>query len=280
MEILKKANLDWNVIVEKVQTISGLDCDRIAIVREDTQKVLGVFGDGYYPVQNAEMVRILTEVSSTENLDFHRGGYFGEGEKVFIQLKSDDLILGHDKVKGYLTAINSFDGSTQFGFGNSNITISCQNSFHYAYRNLGKNNGHKVKHTKNAEVKIEEILASVKQATKAEKAIFQKIKKMAETPATPKHFEWALGALLDLKGQERLGDLSTLSTQKKNKLEEMEASFKHQIHDKGNTLWGVFSGVTHYTTHKLKGDADQNKMFGIYGERESKIFTNFAEMVS
>ena len=41
--MLAKAGLNWNVNSEPLQTVSGiLIPDRIALVREDTQKVLGI----------------------------------------------------------------------------------------------------------------------------------------------------------------------------------------------------------------------------------------------
>ncbi len=49
---------------------------------------------------------------------------------------------------------------------------------------------------------------------------------------------------------------------------------------KGENLWGLFSGITHYTTHKLKGNADENKLFGIYGNREREVFSDLAQLVS
>jgi hypothetical protein len=49
---------------------------------------------------------------------------------------------------------------------------------------------------------------------------------------------------------------------------------------KCDNLWGLFSGVTKYTTHSLtKNDNTQAKLFGTYGEREREIFTNLVELV-
>ena len=272
---LEKAGLNWNVIVEDVVTRSGLETGKIALVREDTNAILGVHGDGYYPIQNEKMLEIVTRAGGTKELNYHNGGSFKGGAKVYLQLKSNDLRLGNDLVKGYITAVNSFDGSTVFAFGNSNITISCQNTFYGAYRGLAN----KVKHTASAEYRIEEILIEIEKALEIEQKMFKSIKKMSEAPITGQARDWALSALLDLKGQERLGDLESLSTRKKNILEDLELSIMGETSNKGQNLWGLFSGVTHYTTHKLNGDANENKMFGIYGERERKVFTYFSELV-
>ena len=155
-EILVQTGLDWNVRSEETQTVSGIKLDKVALVREDTNQILGVHSNGYATYQNSQLADLLQKVSSSTGLDIHRGGEFGGGKKVFIQLKSNDLKLGNDKVEGFVTGINSFDGSTSLAFGNSNLTISCTNTFFAAMKNLSK-----VRHTKNMELRIDEICRGV-----------------------------------------------------------------------------------------------------------------------
>ena len=132
--LLEKAGLNWKANKETLQTSSGIITDSVAIVREDTQKILGVHKNSYEVFQNQQMAELLFELSQKADLPIHNAGLLGGGSKVFIQLKTDDLNLSYgDKVKGYLTAVNSFDGSTSLAFGHSTTTISCQNTFfgHY-----------------------------------------------------------------------------------------------------------------------------------------------------
>lgn len=129
-ELLQKSNLDWKVMTEGLITTSGLLIpDFKAVVREDTMSVLSVRGEDYEVYQNEQLMQLLYDVSNKTGLQIHRGGSFGGGRKVFVQLKSDNLKLGNDTIEGYITGINSFDGSTSMAFGPSNKTISCQNTF-------------------------------------------------------------------------------------------------------------------------------------------------------
>jgi hypothetical protein len=95
----------------------------------------------------------------------------------------------------------------------------------------------------------------------------------------------ALAKLLNLSKEETLADLSTLTTQKKNLLSSLEVSINGEINGwdnglaKGDNLWGLFSGITHYTTHNLKGDSNENKLFGRFGNREREVFADFGELV-
>jgi hypothetical protein len=223
-------------------------------------------------------VELLQRVSSLTGLEIHKGGEFGGGKKVFVQLKSNDLRLGNDRVEGFVTGINSFDGSTSLAFGNSNLTISCQNTFFAAYRNLDK-----VRHTKNMNYKIDEICRGIDVLVEEEKQMFTTIKKMSETRFSQETKDRVIKTLFDIDMDIKLvgfNDSEELSTNTKNKLSRMYIDMNGEIQGKGDNVWGLFSGITKYTTHSLtKYDNTENKMFGTYGKRERQIFQDLAELV-
>lgn len=290
--ILKQANLNWSVKSERLVTAeSNIETENIAIVRSDNHAILGVHGKGYHPLQNLEMMEILDRISGKMDLPLHKGGYFGEGQKVYVQLKTKNQAVGNDLVKGFLTCVNSFDGSTSLAFGHSNLTISCQNTFFANYREMAN----KVRHTQKMHERIDLICMQIEDVLRAEEKIFQQIVTMdsvgisdpsavllkklkAKGFATIK--DLALTRILNLEGEERLADLSTLSTRKKNILSDLEVNIMGEVQDKGSNVWGLFSGITKYTTHQLKGDSNENKLFGVYGRREREVFSELGELVS
>ncbi len=275
--ILQQANLNWSVKAERLITAeSNLETESVAIVRQDNGAILGVHGDGYHPLQNSEMMEILDRISGKMGLPLHKGGYFNKGEKVYIQLKTQDLSLGRDQVKGYLTCVNSFDGSTSLAFGHSNLTISCQNTFFANYREMAN----KVRHTQRMHERIDIICMQIEDVLRAEQKIFQNISRMTEVKIDQKVRDMVLSKILNLEKEERLADLSTLSTRKKNILSDLEVNIAGEVQDKGGNLWGLFSGITKYTTHSLKGDSNENKLFGVYGRREREVFSELSMLVS
>ena len=277
-EVLKTTGLNWNVRTEKTFTESGIELDRIGLVREDTNEILGVHSNGYVPYQNDQLVDLLQRVSSLTGLEIHKGGEFGGGKKVFIQLKSNDLKLGNDRVEGFVTGINSFDGSTSLAFGNSNLTISCQNTFFAAYKNLEK-----VRHTKNMNFKIDEICRGIDTLVQEEQEMFSTIKRMSEVSYDQKTKDRVIKSLFDIDYDIKLvgyHDSEELSTNTKNKLSRLYIDMDGELQEKGTNLWGLFSGVTKYTTHSLsKNDNTENKMFGTYGKRERHIFNELSKLV-
>lgn len=279
-EILKEAKLDWSVRTETIQTISGIEIpESMAIVREDTNKVLSIRGVGYHPYQNDELMELLYRVSNKTGLEIHRGGFFGEGEKVFIQLKSDDLKLGNDRIEGFLTGINSFDGSTSLAFGPTSLTISCMNTFFGAFRQMTT----KVRHTKNMVLRVEDICQKLEVALNDEKEIFTNIVRLSETPLDDIIRDSVTRQLFKIPKNVLLNDAKAISTRTRNLMDRYYIDSVGEINQKGENLWGLFSGVTKFTTHSLSSvrktyDSDQ-KMYDQYGERERGIYHNLVEMV-
>ena len=144
----------------------------------------------------------------------------------------------------------------------------------------------KVRHTASMMAKVDAICLQIEEVLRSEEAIFNKIERMSQVEIDPKVRKMVLQKMLNLQKEERLADLSTLSTRKKNILSDLQVSITGEIYGqegsmgKGENLWGLFSGITHYTTHKLKGNADENKLFGIYGNREREVFSDLAQLVS
>lgn len=276
-EVLDQVGLNWTVRQESITTESGIIVPKSkAIVREDTNTVLSVHGEGYFPYQNHQMVELLDKVSQQIGLPIHKGGYFGEGEKVYLQLKSNDLKLGGDKIEGFITGVNSFDGSTSLAFGPSNITISCMNSFYAAFRNLNT----KVRHTKNMEMRIDDICRGLEGVLQEEKEMFGDIKRLSETRFTKETEDWVAKLLFNISKEVSLNDDKSLSTVTQNRLTRFYVDLNGELQGKGDNLWGLFSGVTKYTTHSLtKQDNSENKMFGTYGNRERQIFKELVELV-
>ena len=273
-------SLQWTVRQENVQTESGIIIPgQMAIVREDTNTALSIMADGYQPYQNHELIELLEKVSTISGMEVKNCGLFGNGEKVFIQMKSDDLTLNGDKIEGYMTGINSFDGSTSLAFGPSNVTISCMNTFYAAFRGMST----KVRHTKNMKLRIEDILKSLDQTKIEERKMFEHIVQLSETRIGNGDVDSVLRSLFNVKPEIDLQDNEAMSTVTKNKIDRFYVDLNGELKGKGDTLWGLFSGVTKYTTHSInKGDNDknmENKMFGIYGTRERSIFNQLVDMV-
>ncbi len=278
--MLVGSKLDWSVRTEPLQTKSGIEIpESKAIIRNDTNKVLSIRGEDYQVFQNEELMELLYRVSNKTGLKVQRGGFFADGQKVFVQLKSDDLKLGGDTIIGSLTGINSHDGSVSLGFGPSTVTISCMNTFYAAFKQLTT----KVRHTKNMSLRVEDVCVKLEVALKDEKELFNNIIKLSETSLDKAIQDVVTRQLFKIPKDVALTDQEQISTRTRNQMERFFIDRSIELKDKGENLWGIASSVTRYTTHSLgtvkkEYNADQ-KMFDKNGQKEREIFDYLVSMV-
>jgi len=282
-QLLDQTNLNWTVkespIFTNFQDSVLPIADKKALIREDDHTILGLHSEGYVPFQNYEMLELLDKVSQQTGLPIHKGGLFGNGKKVYIQLQSHEFKIQNvggvwDTISGYVTGINSFDGSTSLSFGPSTKTISCQNTFFGAYKEMGT----KIRHTKNMGVKIDEVCRRIEGVLVEERNNFDNIKRMSETSFEMNTLDSVIRTMFDLDRDVDLKDTDKLSGVTRNKLSRFYIDLNGELREKGNNVWGLMSGVTKYTTHSVvKGDNSEKKMFGSTGNRERKIFSDLVE---
>ena len=282
LELLLNAGLAWSVRKEATQTITGIALpDHVAIVREDNDAILGVHKSGYTVFQNQQMAELICDLAVRENTPIHKAGSFNGGAKVYIQIKGENLRLGSDMIEGFFTIVNSFDGSTALGIGKATNTISCMNSFFMAYKQLNS----KIKHTKALDIKVEDLVRSIEAIRLEETAHFETVKRMATAPADRQHLATVYATMFngltvaDLLAQRADPKADILSTKMLNAVDRLDVSIRRELASKDKTLWGLFSGVTHYTTHVLGEGSAESKMFGSVATKERALFTQFAELV-
>ena len=275
--LLDKTNLNWTVRQEELQTISGISIpNKKAIVRDDNNMIVGLHSDGYVPYQNHELMDLLHQVSGRTGLEIHRGGEFKDGGRIYVQLKGNDLKLGNDRIEGFLTGVNSFDGSTSLAFGHSNTTISCMNTFFRVMSGLQN----KVRHTKSMSLKVEDICRRLDIVLQEEKETFRFITELSETRFDDLLKEKVTRKLFGIKPEVNLNDEDALSTRTRNNLSRFYIDLNGELNQKGDNMWGLFSGVTKYTTHSYsKNDNTEAKMFGGIGQVEQEIFSDLVHMV-
>jgi hypothetical protein len=128
-------------------------------------------------------------------------------------------------------------------------------------------------------IKVDDLLRSAEQVRIEEKANFETIQKLAEVPMADKWVDEVLKGLFAVSLADVKANADTISTRNKNNIMRFRDALAQETAYKGKTLWGLFSGVTKYTTHMLGSDKDDTKMFGSVAQKERKLFEQFAEVV-
>lgn len=265
-------DLSWNVSKRPI-FLDGKDTGFSAIQRDDTGKVFQM-AKSYEIMQNWETLQ-LCEISAGEaGYNLSNLGYLGDGELIFIQATTGKTVVGNSGITKYVTVLNSHDGSTALKWGNSMINVICLNTFYMAYRSIQN----AAKHTVNMRDRIKGMLNAFASAAKQEKSLYDDLARLVDTPLSKQAIFTVVETVFDVKE----ADINKAPTRTQNQIRELKDSVTLEINRQGNNLWGLFNGVTHYTTHKAGRDEDnrdKSKMTGQGQRRDNDVLEQLLNLV-
>lgn len=280
--LLDRYGLNWTVSKQPLSLPDGIKTPFYGIVRDDKKTVFTTCKDSYKPFQNTELAEMLIRLSEKTGYEIHGGGLFNGGGKVFLQLESPNKIQGIGKnrttVKGFVTGINSHDGTTSLKWGETNITICCKNTFNAAVHAL-KNSA---RHTESLQGKVEDAIRNVTGIVEQEKALFDQFIKLSEIPATRHNIASIVKGITGVDSTVSKAELeANYTTYAVNRSKELLTAIAQEIDQKGETLWGLFSGVTKYTSHVLPvPKRDNARLESIYTGSAHEINNNAFALVN
>lgn len=283
-DLLDRFNLRWNVSKQPLFLPDGTETDFLAVVREDNSRALTTCKSGYTPFQNSELAELVLRIGDRTGYGIHSGGEFNHGGKVYIQLATGNNIQGigenRSKVEGFITGINGHDGTSSLKWGSLSYTICCKNTFAAAKRDL-KNTA---RHTASIHDKVDQALREIELITAQEQTLFDQFIRLASVPVTKQNITKVVreitGVNIDQSKSEADKQYSSYAI---NRAGELASSIASEMAYKGDTLWGLFSGVTHYSTHKMPAPKRDNarlesKYVGTGSEIDNKAFATILEM--
>ncbi len=247
-EILDQFGLRWTVSVKPMV----LACDALkdtnicGIARDDNNAVFAACKKGYTPFQNSRLAELVIDIAGKAGYTVHSGGMFNDGGKVYLQLKSNQDLNGigenRSKIIGYVTAINSHDGTHSTKWGNVTHTICCGNTYTLARKKLQN----AARHTVGIFGVIDQYLSELEGLHTEMADMYQRFREMATRPIGEKEIAAVVKQVTgyDPKAKE-------ISTYTANRAGDLLVSINGEIKQKGATQWGLFSGVTNYTQYRM-----------------------------
>ena len=269
-EILEQNGLNWNVV--KVPLLYAGECEPGAnnglhdtpfygIVREDTGEVFATVKKSYEPTQNSVIIETMQEIAEDNELDIVKAIPLHGGRKVVVQMKRPDniTVIGGETTEEYIYAINGHDGTTSLKFGFMNKVIFCQNQFAW----LSGNALSGYRHTKSIQEKVQQLPGIINFTDQYEK--IADLQHFAEQSANP-------SLINDLVDYLANTDKLPISTRKANMVTDLSRCIDNEMSRISHTKWGVFNGVTQYTTH-MKSSPNRE-----YGQQESILTGSCGKM--
>ena len=254
--------------------------DKVATIRTDNEYQLGIVGNSYEIVQNADQFGVFQEFADQGLVSFENGGMFGGGKRTYIQAvlpSTIDINLDRgDVIKKYITIVSSHDGSVSLQAFVSDVRIICTNTFMLAIK-TGQHKT-KIKHTPNANKRLDEAIQIIQNALESHSEMDEFIMATTRTKEfndreVQKFVELMLPAVETGKGKE-------ISTQKKNQRDELLLNIHEGIGQEvigRNNLYKLFNGVTTWTSNVLAEKAENSLEFLTYANG-SKLNTRAFEL--
>jgi phage/plasmid-like protein (TIGR03299 family) len=255
-DAISKAGLDWTVGLQPVFVQGGYDTDgnptyhmvdgQLGVVRQDNQNVLGIVGNKYRSVQNADAFGFIDSIIGNGTAAFNSAGSFGSGRKVWlsvdmgqVEIKNPNLV--GDSVKKYLILSNTHDGSGALRVFFSNVRIVCQNTLNMALKTAGKD-GISIRHTESAGARMEQAKKIITLADQYQTEFVSLANSMASTPFTLDQMKKMALELLPAKQEE-------VPTRTENAREELISLFAAGKGNAGKTVWDAYNAATEYSDH-------------------------------
>jgi hypothetical protein len=255
-EILVAHNLDFRIEKEVLLSATGRATPFYGLFNSKSGECINSVKEGYTVSQNDEVVElVLRGMEGFGELSVSKAGSLNGGRKVFIQLGIEGMsIVGTERIKRYVTIIDSNDGSTGLSVGIGEIVMSCQNQFFKFY----KKGQSKLRHTASLTQRIKELPQLIELALAESLQLTETYKQFQSTPVTRALADEMVKYILGFDKNMSIKEDSELSTRSRNAMESLYGHIEKETNQKGMNMFGLFSGVTSWTTHEKSAPRREN----------------------
>lgn len=242
-EALTLAGLDWNVRQEPI-IYKEQDSGYFMNIRSTDDKVLGVVGGRYKPVQNVDAFDFVDGLIG-EGVTYETAGSLSTGKRIWLLAKMPDVKILDDVVEPYMCLTNSHDGFGSLKVCMTPVRVVCQNTLNLALNSAKRSwNG---RHTGSIETKM----VAAKETLGLAKTYMESLAKEAEDlykiKVAPKDFAEMSEKMFPIT--------KDMGVRKEEAQILLREQLRHawEMDDLGNikgTGWGFMNAVADMSTHK------------------------------
>ena len=264
-DAFKLAGLDWEVKTEPLYRKDGSEVKAQASVRESDDKVLGVVGPRWTPLQNRQAFEVFEPLIDSGEMRLHTAGSLRGGERVWVlcQLGLENTeIVPNDEIAKFALLSNGHDGKLAVHFGFTPIRVVCANTESMA-RECKASNLIRVRHHRFVKNNVEKLRDIMNLADQEFEATADQFRFLASKQINSADLHKYVKIVLVVHEQEE----DKLSTRTKNIIGKVEEFF---LLGKGNdmpgvngTYWAAYNGVTEYLNYE-KGRNSANRMDSLW----------------
>lgn len=280
---IDSAGLNWEVETVGLTTVDGQPVTSKGVRRMSDQKILGVVGPRWTPVQNRDMFKWFQPFLDARECSLHTAGSLCGGSKVWVlcQIANDPLmkIADNDDVCKFILLANSHDGTLAVRAGFTCVRIVCTNTLSAAIRSANSKLI-RIRHSSKVAENMELVKDVINLANRDFEATAEQYRKLASTSINATDLRNYVKIVLDLEPED-----SKMSTRSKNILADvmnMVVSGRGQDNPAiAGTYWQAYNGVNEYLNYS-KGRNNSNRIeslwFGMNAGINQKAFETAMKM--
>ena len=245
-DALKFAGLDWNVRQEPVfNSRGGIIKGYKANVRDTDNSVLGVVGDRYRVVQNADAFRFTDDLIGGD-VRYETAGSLRGGKQIWLLAKMPETKIAGDAVEPYLCFTNAHDGSSGVKVCMTPIRVVCNNTLNMALSTAKRT--WSLRHTESIHDRLDEARSCLFRAEDYMEGLAQYADMAANTTLRDDEIRDILNELFPITDKTGEREKANL---KKCRDEFMVCYFAPDIAKFRNTAWGVINAASDLVTHSM-----------------------------
>jgi phage/plasmid-like protein (TIGR03299 family) len=227
--------------------------DKVAIIRQDTGRCLGVVSREFETVQNSDLLSLIQPMVQEGLLTIENTGYLNHGARVFAQarLTQEYNVIG-ESYKAFVTLLNGHCGNASVALGSTMTRVICGNSFTSAYSDISE----KYRHSAGVTQRVLDSTFVIDYVNGALAQYSKYMETLATAPCTGTQFKNYLEAVYN------------------KPVDKMRESFVAQLNDlfyngagnSGKTLHDAFAAVTDYSSNQSRKTESGRFLYSQFGQ--------------
>ncbi len=214
-----------------------------ATVREDTGAVLGIVGERYRIVQNAEAFSFVDQLLGS-SIHFETAGSLHGGRRVWVLATLPDHIeVGGDPVRPYVLLLNSHDGSTAVVAATTPVRVVCQNTLNWGLRQARQK--FSIRHTDAIAHRVHE----ARRVLDLSIDYYRQFKRLGDQLASERCSERQLARVLNALYPTSTADMSARSERSRESVKEQILELFQRGATRGNapgSKWSAVNAIVEY----------------------------------
>jgi len=254
------ARVDKEQILRKGEPVSG----KFYTVRSDSDTVLGVVGQDYRVLQNAEAFRMLDLITMDSNgPKYETAGVLWGGRKVWALARVPEFleVVPGDTLAQYLLISNSHDGSQAVRIMETPIRVVCQNTLSMAQGGSGKSM--KLRHSGDLLAKVSDVQDALRIVRQDFSETLGLYKALAKDYPSTEEVDTVLKSLFPDTKSDRA------NLQRRRVVNLWGTGIGANMRGVEGTSWGLYNALTELTDHyandgSKRPDADDMRLNSIW----------------